>query len=136
LDSISIYVENPGPDVTVTAQATSPSTADTTEIRWQVPAHSSTWLKIAGQSSIPVTDITLTMPATSAPIRINGLRLDSDSKLNWPWDKGVSLVYKPADPSAMPTTIAFDSNALAPALSPPLHILADNGDTVLAEFDH
>jgi hypothetical protein len=135
LNSISIYVENPGPDVTVTAQATGPSTPGATEIRWQVPAHSSTWLKIAGQNSFPVTGITLTMPADSAPIRINGLRLDPDSKLNWPWDKGVSLVYKPADPSAIPTTITFDSNALAPALGPPLHILADNGDTVLAEFD-
>jgi len=135
LDSLSIYIENPGPGVTLTAKATGPSTPDATEIRWQVPAHSSTWLQIADQSTFPVTDLTLTMPAASAPIRINGLRLDADSKLNWPWDKGVSLVYKPADPSAIPTTIAFDSRALVPPLlGGPLHILADNGDTVLAEL--
>ena len=134
LNSLSIYIENPGPGVTLTAIATGPSLPGATEIQWQVPAQSSTWLQIADQSTFPVTDLTLTMPATSAPIRINGLRLDPDRKLNWPWDKGVSLVYKPADPSAIPTTIAFDSNALAPTLSRPLHILADNGDTNLAEF--
>ena len=134
LNSLSIYIENPGPGVTLTAIATGPSLPGATEIQWQVPAQSSTWLQIADQSAFPVTDLTLTMPATSAPIRINGLRLDPDRKLNWPWDNGVTLVYKPADPSAIPTTIAFDSNALAPTLSRPLHILADNGDTVLAEF--
>ncbi len=134
LNSLSIYLENPGQDVTLTAKATGPSTTNAMEFQWQVPARSSAWLQIADQSTFPVTDLTLTMPAASAPIRINGLRLDPDSKLNWPWDKGVSLVYKPADPSAIPTTIAFDSNALAPTLNRPIHVLADNGDTVLGEL--
>jgi len=136
LNSLSIYVENPGPEVTLRAKATGPSLPDATDIQWQVPAQSSTWLQITDQGTFTVTDFTLTMPATSAPIRINGLRLDPSSKLNWAWDKGVSLVYKPANPSAKPTTITFDSNALAPKLGRPLHILADNGDTVLAEFDN
>jgi hypothetical protein len=133
LDSIWISFDNPGPEVTLTAKATDSSLPEATDIQLKVPARSSSSVKITDQAGITATDITLAMPEDSQLIRIEGIRVDPLSNLNWPWDTGISLDYQPANPLVLPTTITFNSNDLAPTLGRPIHVLADNGDTVLAE---
>ncbi len=67
-------------------------------------------------------------------LKVKGLRISDLDDDNWPWNSGIELQY--IDDDGQLTNIGFETHSLYPYPSPDiiLNVLADNGDTVLAEI--
>ena len=71
----------------------------------------------------------------SGEIFLRGIRSESDSTRNWPWDQGLALVQRPSNPDIQATEMNFDTTRLVPYPAWSLTVLEDQGDTVLLKVN-
>jgi len=76
------------------------------------------------------------LKVANGEVHLKGIRIGNmASDLFWPWDKGINLIYLPD--GSEPKTIHFESVNLYPypEANISVNVLADGGDTVLAEIE-
>jgi len=135
LASVLVQLANPGSETILTARVLAPpgSGSEKTSIEIRVPREFTGWLPITRDAEIAAGRFALEVAAGKGPVYLNGIRVESDSKLNWPWDQGISLVYSGFDDEPGSVVASFSSKALCACLNRPLRILTATGSTVLAQ---
>lgn len=133
LNSIELFLENPGKRLALTIVPTLAAGADGEVITLDVPARSSGWYRLT-ERELSASGFRLQTPDHGQAILVRGLRTSSAASLNWPWDKGISLRYLPKNPDSDERIIQFDTRSLYPFLDRPFRILSDSGATFLIEI--
>jgi hypothetical protein len=129
---IHFYLENPGGESTLAIRYRAASGAEG-RTRLVLPAGWAGWLPLGAEERGTVTELHLRL-VDGERVRVRGLRLGSGGPYHWPWDQQVTLEHLPGDPQVEPRLIQFETGLLFPDLGFPVRILADGGDTVLAEI--
>jgi hypothetical protein len=134
LNSIEMYLENPGERQALTIIPSLAGGLDIEPIKLEIPAGSSGWYRLTNLN-MAARGLTIQASDKGQPILVQGLRTSPTRGLYWPWDEGISLNYQPKNPQSIERTIQFETGALYPFLNRSLRILSDNGATVLFELE-
>ena len=135
LSSVRFRLANMGEDATLAIQI--PDTLGTTtpvdSVALTVPARSSEWFPIPGQNHRMATRFAVQLARGRGPVYLLGLQDKPDARLNWPWDRGLSITYTVPGYQGKVIHLPFASQALCPSLRRPIDVLDDTGSTILAK---
>jgi hypothetical protein len=138
LTSLYFYLENPGDEAIVALHSPGNPLPEGQEAatQFRVPAQSSVWVQGAVEDEWVADTFTLEVLQASRPIELRGLRIGDDVELDWPWDQGVTFIYRPGGAQTGAQRVRFESAKLYPGPedSVDVRVLSDSGSTVLAEI--
>ncbi len=78
-----------------------------------VPAGETDWFSIASEENIWLGEVELKVEKKWAKLSLEGLHIQANEHLNWPWDQGVTLVLNTTDNAGEePLAINFDYDTL------------------------
>ena len=98
-----------------------------------VPAGETDWFSITSEENIWLGEVELKVEKKWAKLSLEGLHIQANEHLNWPWDQGVTLLLNTTDNAdEEPLAINFDYDTLDAGLGLQLQVIADDGVTVLA----
>jgi hypothetical protein len=134
---IFLYLENAGGEtrLNLSPLPTGPDEKRKVSERIPIPVNWSGWQAIDIRAGELAQGFVLEAARGSGGIFLRGIRAESDSLLNWPWDQGLALVQRPANPDVEATEINFNTDGLIPYPDWTLTVIKDQGDTVLLKVN-
>jgi hypothetical protein len=136
-EQIYLYLENTGGETRLNLSPLPTEAGEKSKVleRISIPANWSGWQAVDITTDEPAQGFVLEAARGSGEIFLRGIRSESDSPLNWPWDQGLALVQRPSNPDVQATEMNFDTTSLVPYPAWSLTVLEDQGDTVLLKVN-
>jgi hypothetical protein len=129
---VYVYLENRGGEARLEI---SPLQKQETLGVISIPADWSGWQVVDITPEELAHGFSLDTAQVSQAIFLRGIKSDSESLLNWPWDQGMVLFYQRSNSESPATEISFNTAELVPYSNWSLSVLDDQGDTVLIKVD-
>jgi len=127
----AIRLENVGQETMLEVQSVGTSEPRSEQLR--VPAGFAGWLSLPEWlAGLP--GFSLTTAAGDSRLRVKGLRIEGETDLNWPWERGV--VLRAVDPDQPGEQVAVDLTIsdYAAKLGLPLEVISDEYSILLARI--
>jgi hypothetical protein len=139
--ALRLHVVNADRDSALRIRWTDAGAAGEQSVEAAVPRDFNDWLTPSTRSPSLASRIVLDVPGAGT-LSLEGIRMNESSRpnqdqreTNWPWDRGISLVYKdPTNATTQPITVRFESANLHPHPGHRIEVLSDSGSTVLARI--
>jgi len=136
-EQIYLYLENTGGETRLNLSLLPTEAGEKRKVleRISISANWSGWQAVDISTDELARGFVLEAARGSGEIFLRGIRSESDSPHNWPWDQGLALVQRPSNPDVQATAMSFDTTSLVPYPAWSLTVLADQGDTVLLKVN-
>ena len=135
LSSVYFNVENPGRSCVLELKPLTSKVADNqNQLLLQIPASYSGWLRSTTDDKIISDSFTLEVREAGRQVNIRGIRIDTKTLLNWPWDQGISIRYVCGDGEQK--TACFETSGRYPKPGRKLTVIADKGSSILLEVEN
>jgi hypothetical protein len=133
--NVYVYLENPGGETRLAISPLASEEGRREVDRIPLPGYWSGWLAIEITTEEVAHGFRLEIEQVAQGIFLRGIKSDPDSARNWPWDQGLTLLLRRADPNIPAVEIDFSTANLVPYVDWSLTIVDDQGDTVLIQIN-